>query len=332
MLKAGGAFIPLEPAQPNGRIQEIIHIVGSVIAITHPSLTPRLRSILVPHAQILEISNFDSEARAAEVQRPLLSTPAASSPSNLAYIMFTSGTTGVPKGVAIDHRALSSSILARIGPEAMNMNASSRVLQFSAFCFDAFIDEVFMTLVAGACICIAHADDLRGNLPHVFERYQITWTFMTPSVARILDPKRMRSVQTLNLGGEAVSFADIQQWKDHVPQLRNGYGPTECCVICVVGDCLSEPRQLTSSSFLGTPRGCLAWVVDPSDPSRLKPIGAAGELLIEGPNLARGYWGDPAGTAISWISDPHWPGNLGHGRRLYRTGDLVRSESKVPCL
>lgn len=241
--------------------------------------------------------------------------------------MFTSGTAGVPKGVAMAHRALSSSIMARIGPEAMNMKSSSRVLQFSSFCFDAFIDEVFMTLVAGACICIPHEDELQSNFPVVFERYHISWTFLTPSVARILDPKRMRSIQTLTLGGEAVLLSDIQQWKDHVPQLRNGYGPTECCVICVVGDCLSENLQLTSSSFLGTSRGCLAWVVDPSAPSRLKPFGAAGELLIEGPNLACGYWADSAGTAASWISDPDWPNDLGRGRRLYRTGDLVRSKS-----
>lgn len=333
VLKAGGAFVPLEPAQPDGRIRDVAHITGSNIAISEPSHTPRLSSILGPQAQILDISQqVGPESLWVGFQRANSPTPVVTSPSSLAYIMFTSGTTGIPKGVAIEHHSLCSSILARIGPEALNMSSSSRVLQFSSFCFDAFIDEVFMTLVAGACICIPHADELLSNLPDVFQRYQITWTFLTPSVARILDPARMRSIQTLVLGGEAVSHADIKQWKGLVPQLLNGYGPTECCVICVVGDLLLSSRELTSSSLLGTPRGCLAWVVDPSNPSRLQPIGAAGELLIEGPNLARGYWGDAEGTAASWITDPTWPSNLGCGRRLYRTGDLVRSKSKVPCL
>lgn len=326
VLKAGGAFVPLEPAQPDGRIKDVAGLSGSNIAVSHPSLTNRLGKIIGPHCQIVELSH---EALAvAEWQVPLISTRAGASPSSLAYIMFTSGTTGVPKGVAIEHRAVCSSIMARAGPEAMNMTSSSRVLQFASFCFDAFIDEVFMTLTHGACICIPHIDDLLSDLPNVFNRYQITWTFLTPSVARLLDPKRTPTIETLTLGGEPVLLADIEQWIGHVPQFRNGYGPTECCVVSVVGAFVSEKCLTTGPSFLGSPRGCLAWVVDPSSPSRLRPLGAAGELLLEGPSLARGYWADAAATAACWISDPDWPDELGRGRRLYRTGDLVRSESE----
>jgi non-ribosomal peptide synthetase component F len=326
VLKAGGAFVPLDPAQPDGRIKDIARISGCYIAISHPYLTARLESIIGPQCEMVELSH---EALAVvESPASLTSSHTVASPSSLAYILFTSGTTGVPKGVAVEHRAVSSSITGRSGPDAMNMTSSSRVLQFASYCFDAFIDEVFMTLTRGACICIPHTDELRGNLADAIDRYQITWSMLTPSVARILDPKRTPTLQTLILIGEAAVLADIEQWRDYVPQLRNGYGPTETCVICVVGDYFSERRHSTGSSLLGRPRGCLAWVVEPTNPTRLMPLGAAGELLIEGPNLGRGYWGDAAATAASWISDLDWPGGLGRGRRLYRTGDLVRSKSK----
>ncbi|KAG8156447.1 hypothetical protein KVR01_013681 [Diaporthe batatas] len=323
ILKAGGAFVPVDPAQPDGRIKDMARISTCQIAISHPSLTARLEKVIGSQCIMLEISH----AALAAVEPPpalLTSSHIAASPSSLAYILFTSGTTGVPKGVAVEHRAVASSITCRSCPDAMNMTSSSRVLQFSSYCFDAFIDEVFMTLTRGACICVPHTDELLGGLADAIDRYKITWSMITPSVARVLNPKRTPTLQTLILIGEAAVTADIEQWRGHVPQLRNGYGPTETCVICVVGDYFSERRYTAGTSLLGTPRGCLAWVVDPTNPNRLTPIGAAGELLIEGPNLGRGYWGDAAGTAASWISGLDWPGGLGHERRLYRTGDLVR--------
>lgn len=262
VLKAGGAFVSLEPAHPDGRIGDIALASRATIAISHVSLTSRLAGIVGAQLRVLDLGASTPSStvhRTQSLETAPVSHSTVADPSDLAYIMFTSGTTGVPKGVSIDHRAVCSSILARAGPEAMNMTSSSRVLQFSSYCFDAFIDEVLMTMMCGACVCIPHAEELRDDLCGAINRYQITWAFLTPAVARILVPSHTPSLHTLAVGGEKLLTADIKQWKGHVPELRMVYGATECCVISVVGDNLSlEDHSSSPASLLGTPRGCLA--------------------------------------------------------------------------
>ncbi|KAF6815606.1 hypothetical protein CMUS01_12420 [Colletotrichum musicola] len=339
--KAGGVFVSLEPAHPDSRLRDVARISGARVALVEPSLAPRLNN-LVPSEYEVDVLDM-TDTGLPEIQHDAHGTPCEGfprvSPSNLAYIIFTSGTTGVPKGVEVQHRAVCASITARRGPVAMNMTPASRVLHFSPYCFDAMVDEIFMALSSGACICVAREDELQDDLCGVINRYAITWAFLTPSVARTIDPKSLAAtgtLQTLSLGGEAVLPNDIEQWRGNVPQLCNGYGPTECCVICVVGDLLNghdEPTLHEGYSYLGKPRGCIAWAVDPKNPSRLSPLGAAGELLVEGPNLARGYLGDQDATSAKWIKIPEFPPQPGtesleydSERRAYRTGDLVRMQ------
>lgn len=330
----------MEPAHPDSRLRDVARISGARVALAEPSLAPRLNN-LFPSEYEVDVLDM-TETGLAEIEHVTHGTVCTRfprvCPSNLAYIIFTSGTTGAPKGVEVQHRAVCASITARRGPAAMNMTPASRVLHFSPYCFDAMVDEIFMALSSGACICIAREEELQDDLCGVINRYAITWAFLTPSVARTMDPKRVAAagmLQILSLGGEAVPPNDIEQWRGNVPQLCNVYGPTECCIICVVGDLLhghDEPALRGGYSYLGKPRGCIAWVVDPKNPSRLNPLGAAGELLVEGPNLARGYLGNQDATSAKWIKLPEFPTQPGaeklgydSGRRAYRTGDLVRS-------
>ncbi|KAK2025337.1 acetyl-CoA synthetase-like protein, partial [Colletotrichum zoysiae] len=341
VLKAGGAFVTLEPAHPDSRLREVIRVSGASVALAQPFLIQRLSDLTRSefNVNVLDMTDTASSATTRpERQGTVYKTLPRASPSNLAYILFTSGTTGVPRGVEIQHRAVCSSITARAGPAAMNMTQASRALQFSPYCFDAMIDEIFMPLASGACVCVPREDELRDDLSNVINRYAITWAYLTPSVARILDPKTISStLQTLTLIGEAVLANDIAQWRGNVPQLRNGYGPTETTVICVVGDLFYQHEKLTllgGSSYIGLPRGCIAWVVDPKNPTRLSPLGAPGELLVEGPNLARGYLDDQDTTSQRWIKSPKFSVGLkpmnsrsGSECQAYRTGDLVCMQS-----
>lgn len=339
ILKCGAAFVPLEPAHPDGRLRSIAELSGARLALAHPKLVSRLKGLLSTEVKVLDVQELaqtqtcPNGKRRAQPISTQNDTAAVLSPSNLAYIIFTSGTTGAPKGVEVSHRAVCSSITARSGPDGMNMTPFSRVLHSTPYCFDAFIDEVLMTVCNGACVCVPREAELRDDLCGAMNRYRITWACLTPSVARILDADSVNMLQTLSLVGEAVLPSDVEQWRGVGRQLFSGYGPTETCVICVVGN-LFDVATRPGCSYLGRPRGCLGWVVDPGNHNRLSPIGAAGELLIEGPNLARGYLADLESTRAAWVAAPFSSGSPPRrGRLAYRTGDLVRSQyiTRLEC-
>ncbi|KAL2851017.1 hypothetical protein BJY01DRAFT_261231 [Aspergillus pseudoustus] len=244
-------------------------------------------------AQVLVVSPATRASAGLDAPHIVQESP----PENLAYIIFTSGSTGVPKGVMIDHAAASSSIAAH--GARMHFSAETRALQFAPYHFDACIAEIFTTLVHGGCVCIIH----------FMNRYQTNWAFFTPSFIRLIQPSQVNSLTTLVLGGEALQRDNIGAWAGHT-NLMNGYGPTETCVFCVTRDI--PPTTAPAEGKLGFP---------------LAPIGTVGELLVEGPTLARGYLHDEQKTAASFIVNPSWAvtdANSKTTRRMYRTGDLVR--------
>ncbi|KAK6222204.1 non-ribosomal peptide synthetase [Colletotrichum tabaci] len=200
ILKAGGAFVPLEPAHPDSRLQDITRISGASVALAHPSLVPRLKELVRSKSVVDVLDMTDTCLTETECFAPNTGRTRSSQacPSDLAYIIFTSGTTGVPKGVEVQHRAVCSSITARMGPAAMDMAQGSRVLHFSPYCFDSMIDEIFMALSSGACICVGHEDELKDDLSGVIDRYAVTWAFLTPSVARTIDPKSVAAAVQLD--------------------------------------------------------------------------------------------------------------------------------------
>jgi aryl carrier-like protein len=219
----------------------------------------------------------------------------------------------------MEHGAFCSSSIEH--RKALRINNSSRVMQFAAYTYDVSMGEILSTLMQGACICIPSEEDRLSRLAIAINKLRADWIFLTPTVAALLEPQDVPHLKTMVLGGEHATVDNFKNWASRLC-LINSYGPAECAIWCACNPAVSHT---TDSSNIGRPVGALLWVVDPSDPEKLAPIGCVGELVVEGPPLARGYLNDPAKTTATFIENPKWSGGPDTGyRRMYRTGDLVR--------
>ena len=241
-------------------------------------------------------------------------------PSTPMYIIFTSGSTGKPKGVVISHANYSSGAVPRA--RAVGYAPSSRVFDFASYAFDVSIDCMLCTLSAGGTLCVPSDAARMNDLSGAIRESGVNMAHMTPSVARVLDSDIIPALDVLGLGGEAVSSSDAATW-GRTTSVVICYGPSECTVGCTANN------DVSVSTNIGFGVGGLTWIVDPEDHDKLVPVGAVGELLMEGPVVGIGYLNNPEKTSEVFIEDPVWllkghgavPGR--HGR-LYKTGDLVR--------
>ncbi|KAG8420261.1 Nonribosomal peptide synthetase [Metarhizium acridum] len=317
VLKAGAAFVPLDPEQPFENRWPVLEMTQASMVLTSKSYS----SLPLPPGCKSFVVNENSLAGIPEHSINLV--PSGAGPDSTAYVIFTSGTTGQPKGVVIQHRAISSSCLSH-GP-VYGISPTSRVLQFASYTFDACLFEIIMTLIHGGCVCVPSEEQRLGDLASTMRDMSVNTAFLTPTVAQAVQPENVPALHTLIMGGEAVTKADFDRW-DRVSKLFNGYGPTETTVIAVVD---SYERYAVGNNRIGKAVGCATWVVDPWDENRLAPLGAIGELFIESPSLAREYLADPVATAAAFVNDPTWllrgcGNSSGRKGRLYKTGDLVR--------
>jgi amino acid adenylation domain-containing protein len=255
----------------------------------------------------------------------ILTRSKTTEPSNAAYAIFTSGSTGQPKGVLLEHWAVSTSCLGH--GKAFRFTSQTRALQFASYTFDACITEIVTTLVFGGCVCVPSEDDRRNRLASVISSLSVNWALLTPSVARLLNPSVVPMLEVLVMGGEQVLSSDWKTWAGSV-EIVNAYGPAECCVCCTV----YTDVQNFKLGAIGKSVASASWVVVSDDHNQLAPLGSIGELLVEGPLLARGYLNDAEKTGAAFISDPAWlleggSGYPGRHGRLYKTGDLVRYDA-----
>ena len=314
--RAGGAFVPLDPSHPKDRIKAIIEKANAKIVVGSPE-TAHLFHGIVPTVLQVSSSMIASLQESPENQLPKVR------PDHAAFVLFTSGSTGTPKGIVQEHASVSTSSLAH--GRAMNISSESRVFQYAAFTFDVSMMDVFTTLIYGGCVCIPSEEDRRGTFTSAMNRMRINWVLFTPSVASLITPEEVPTLQNLAFGGEAVKQENLSRWVGRV-RLFNCYGPAECGA-CTIGEYVKKDcRPGNIGRQFG---GELNWVVDPEDHNRLLPIGAVGELVVEGPTLARGYLNDLRKTRAAFIKNPSWPSGAGPNRtrRIYKTGDLVRQNS-----
>ena len=316
ILRAGGAFVPLDPSHPRDRLKAIIEKAKARIVIASPETAHLFQGTV---ATVIQVSSsmLESLDQTLEYDVPEVR------PDNAAFVLFTSGSTGKPKGILQEHASVCTSALAH--GRAMNVTASSRVFQYAAFTFDVSMMDIFTTLIHGGCVCIPSEEDRMGCFTSVMNRMNVNWVLFTPSVASLITPDDVPNLQTLAFGGEAVTRENITAWVGRV-RLFNCYGPAECAA-CSIGEVTQkDSRPANIGRQFGS---CLNWVVDPEYHNRILPIGAVGELLVEGPTLARGYLDDLAKTQDAFIKSPSWPRGAGMNRtrRIYKTGDLVRQNS-----
>ncbi|KAI5298022.1 Non-ribosomal peptide synthetase nps1, partial [Ascosphaera atra] len=240
-------------------------------------------------------------------------------PSNSTlYIIFTSGSTGKPKGVVISHSNYLSGAFPRA--EMVGYKPHSRVLDFPSYAFDVSVDCMLCTLLNGGCICVPSEEERVNDMNGAIRRMSVSMAHMTPSVARVLDADIMPSLEILGLGGESVSSSDAAEWSK-LTKIVIAYGPSECTVGCTCNNQVTGERPYTS---IGKGVGGVMWIVDPDDHNKLAPLGAVGELLVEGPIVGKGYLNEPEKTAAVFINDPSWLTKMGRSGVLYKTGDLVK--------
>lgn len=315
VLKAGGAFVPLDPKHPLQRQKAIIDQTNSTVLLTSSKYascySDRDRKIItVEGATIDELS--------ATGDRPLSQE---SQPANLAYVIFTSGSTGQPKGVMIEHSAFCSSSLQH--GRALKFDKRSRVLQFSSFTFDVSVMDILTTLIVGGCLCVPSEEERINDIVGFMNRMHVTLAVLTPFYVRHIQPDDVIHLRTMVLAGEALKPEAVKVWSTRL-ELINAYGPAECAVIC---GAFNHSSASAPPATIGKALGANFWIVDPSDHNKLAHIDTVGELVVEGPILARGYLNDPAKTTDAFITVPSWRSIFGtHNdkQRMYKTGVLVQ--------
>src|SRR6185436_15974695 len=323
VLKAGGVYVPIDPAYPRERISFLLEDSGAAALLTESALAAGLPET---GAALVRVDR-DEERTTVDFR------PVRIGLENAAYVIYTSGSTGLPKGVVVPHRALAH--YAEEAARSYGIGPEDRVLQFASISFDASAEEIYPTLIRGAALVLrgdAPVDSVAEMLRQI-EEQRLTvldlptayWHYLVAGLdgsAFDLPP----SVRLVILGGEQALAERLETWRrtlgDRV-ELVNTYGPTEATIVstrCGLAGAGAEPDPASGVPPIGRPiQGALAVVADPA--LRLVPPGIPGELLIGGAGLSRGYLGRPELTAERFVPDP-FGGEP--GGRLYRSGDRVR--------
>jgi amino acid adenylation domain-containing protein len=325
ILKSGGCYVPLELSFPSARLEHMLTECGCTVVLTEESLLAEFPFLSAYKTVPLDAEFLDLICGAQSNQNIDVRTIGLS-PSHLAYVNYTSGSTGGPKGVLIDHRNIASLVAT---DSVVSIASTDTVAQVSNYAFDAITYELWGALANGAQLIIIDKQTMLSpaQLERVFADRGVSTMFLTTALFNRIsheNPHSFTLLKKLLFGGEAYSADAIAlALSAGGPRhLFHVYGPTECTTYATA-------FELQSAGFLATRRAPIgmplpnntAYVLNGYD---LAPLGAIGELCIGGDGLSRGYLGRPSATAEKFIPDPF---AAQPGSRLYRTGDVVRRPS-----
>lgn len=320
VLKAGGAYLPLDPTYPADRLAYMIADATPVL-IVRTSEVPRLNDELVEY--VVDEPELQAECQ-SEASGDLTNADRLSplSASHLMYVIYTSGSTGTPKGVAVSHAGTDDMIATqanRIGP-----GPGDRVLQWASISFDAAFWDITLALLSGAALVMASAHDVLPGDPlrETLLRYKITHATLPPVALSVTDAEGILIGGTVMSTGDTCTPTLVRKWAPG-RQLFNGYGPTEV----TVGSTLSGPVDPDDDEItIGT-----AWTGETvhvlGDQLQGVADGTEGDLYLAGPGVARGYLNRPGITATRFVPNPQG----GPGSRMYRSGDrgLRRTDGEL---
>ncbi|MFI5511748.1 amino acid adenylation domain-containing protein, partial [Mycobacterium sp. NPDC051804] len=304
VLKCGAAYVPIDPAHPDARIEFMLADAAPVAVLT----TAGLGSRVAGHDTLVVI---DVEDPAIDAQP--VSALAAPSPEDIAYVMYTSGTTGVPKGVAVTHANVAR-LVAGVGA-VVPTGANQVWSQWHSLSFDVSVGEIFGALVGGGRLVVVPEDVARSpeELHALLVGEQVDVVCQTPSAAGMLSPVGLESA-VLIVAGEACPGELVDRWGPGRTMI-NAYGPTEATVYAAISAPLSPGADVVP---IGSPvAGAALFVLDGW--LRPAPVGVVGELYVAGSGVGVGYWRRAGLTGSRFVACPFGVA----GQRMYRTGDLV---------
>lgn len=317
VLKAGAAYLTVDPTLPSARIRSMLAEAGPALLIKVDSRRAHyldsydVPSLILDHQQVRQdlLRRPTRNPVAADRNGPLVR-------ENLAYVFYTSGSTGRPKGVAVSHAGLPS--LASFVRASFDLVPGHRVLQFASFMFDMSVWDQCMSLFNGCTMVLVDDDRRLGpELADLITEFGITHLTLPPAaLASFPEDLELPSGLTLITGGEEFSVEGFRRWSRNAT-VYNSYGPTETTVVATVWD--GTAKRVEGTVPIGSPiQDTVVHVLD--ERLRLVPPGVVGELYVAGPGVARGYVARADLTSERFVADPFGA----PGTRMYRTGDRVR--------
>lgn len=325
VLKSGSAFVGLEASHPLDYLENIIKRTRATLVVASDRYADRLAHcvaliVAVSPRMVRELSS----AQMTELKN-------RSQSSDPCFVLFSSGSSGVPKAIVHEHASFCTAVLdyARV----LDLGPHTRILCGSEFSYDISNVEFFSAILTGGVACIVPQERFFTDITGCVRDTNANMMLAVPTILAVYQPSDVPSLEILCSLGEPLTKDIIKRWAPHA-RLINQYGMSECAVwVSIQNHITSED----AGANIGHPGSGAIWIVDPENVNVLRPVGAIGEIIVEGPNLARGYLdGDPNASA-SFIDAPTWFKDMHPERvcnRMYRTNDLARycPDGTIECL